>query len=56
VFLKISPMRGVMRLGKEGKLSPRFIGPFKITQRVGRLAYKVALPPDLVETQDVFHV
>jgi hypothetical protein len=56
VFLKVSPMRGVMRFGKKGKLSPRFVGPFKMTQRVGRLAYRIALPPDLVGTHDVFHV
>jgi hypothetical protein len=56
VFLKVSPMRGVMRFGKKGKLNPRFIGPFKITQRVGKLAYRIALSPDLVKTHDVFHV
>jgi hypothetical protein len=56
VFLKVSPMRGVMWFGKKGKLSPRFVGSFKITQRVGRLAYRIALPPDLVGTHDVFHI
>jgi hypothetical protein len=56
VFLKVSPMRGVMWFGKKGKLSPRFVGPFEITQRVGRLAFRIALPPYLVETHDVFHV
>jgi len=56
VSLKISPMKGVMRCGKKGKLSPRFIGPFEITQRVGKLAYRVALPPDLPRMHDVFHV
>jgi hypothetical protein len=56
VFLKVSPMRGVMRFGKKGKLSPRFVGPFEITQKVGRLAYRIALPPDLVGVHDVFHV
>jgi hypothetical protein len=56
VFLKVSPMKGVMRFGKKGKLSPRFIGPFEITQRVGKLAYRIALPPDLIRTHDVFHV
>jgi hypothetical protein len=56
VFLKISPMRGVMRFGKKEKLSPRFIGPFKITQKVGRFAFRVALPTNLVGTHDVFHV
>jgi hypothetical protein len=50
VFLKVSPMRGLMRFEKKGKLSPRFVGPFKITQRVGRLAYRIALPLDLVKT------
>jgi hypothetical protein len=56
VFLKVSPMRGVMRFGKKGKLSPRFVGPFEITQRVGKLAYRIALPPDLIEIHDVFHM
>jgi hypothetical protein len=56
VFLKVSPMRGVMRFGKKGKLSPRFIGPFEITQKVGKLAYRIALTPDLIRTHDVFHV
>jgi hypothetical protein len=56
VFLKVSPMMGVMRFEKKGKLSPTFVGPFEITQKVGGLAYKIALPPDLVGTHDVFHV
>jgi hypothetical protein len=56
VFLKVSPMRGVMRFGKKGKLSPKFVGPFEITQKVGRLAYRIALPPDLIGMHDVFHV
>ena len=55
-ILKVSPLRGVMRFGKKRKLSPRFIGPFEITQRVGKLAYRIALPPDLVGTHDVFHM
>jgi hypothetical protein len=50
VFLKVSPMRRVMRFGKKGKLSPRFVGLFEITQRVGKLVYRIALPPDLVGT------
>jgi hypothetical protein len=56
VFLKVSPMRGVMRFGKKGKLSPRFVRPFEITQRVGRLAYRIVLPSDLVGMHDIFHV
>ena len=39
VFLKVSPMKGVMRFGKKGKLSPRFVGPFEILKRIGKVAY-----------------
>jgi hypothetical protein len=56
VFLKVSPMKEVMRFGKKGKLSPIFVRPFEITHKVGRLAYRIALPPDLIGTHDVFHV
>ena len=56
VFLKISPIRGVMRFGKSGKLSPRYVGPFEILKRVGEVAYQLALPPTLTSTHDVFHV
>ena len=56
VFLRISPNRGVIRFGKRGKLSPRFIGPFDILERVGDVAYRLALPPSLVGVHDVFHV
>ena len=40
VFLKVSPMKGVMRFGKKGKLSPRYVGPYKILKRVGKVAYE----------------
>ena len=56
VFLKISPRRGLMRFGKSGKLSPRFIGPFEILKRIGDAAYRLALPPQLSGVHDVFHV
>ena len=56
MFLKVSPTRRVVRFGKKGKLSPRFIGPFKIGQRVGKCAYRLALPSSLSEVHDVFHV
>ncbi|RVW63783.1 Transposon Ty3-G Gag-Pol polyprotein [Vitis vinifera] len=56
VFLKVSPMKFVMRFGRKGKLSPRFVGPFEILERVGTLAYKVALPPSLSKIHNVFHV
>ena len=49
-------MKGVMRFGKKGKLSPRFIGPFEILSRVGEVAYKLALPPSLSAVHPVFHV
>ena len=56
VFLKISPRQGLMRFGKSGKLSPRFIGPFEILERIGEVAYRLALPPQLFGVHDVFHV
>ncbi|KAL5574279.1 hypothetical protein UlMin_023876 [Ulmus minor] len=56
IFLKVAPMKGVMRFGKKGKLSPRFIGPFEILERIGKVAYKLALPPELSSVHNVFHV
>jgi len=56
VFLKISPSRGVMRFGKKGKLSPRYVGPFEILDRIGEVAYRIALPPQFSGLHDVFHV
>ncbi|XP_049351873.1 uncharacterized protein LOC125816323 [Solanum verrucosum] len=56
VFLKVSPMKGVMRFGKKGKLSPRYIGPYKIIRRVGQVAYELELPQELSTVHPVFHV
>ena len=56
VFLKVSPMRGVFRFGQQGKLKPRFVGPFQIISRVGESAYRLALPPELSGVHNVFHV
>ena len=46
----------VMRFGKKGKLSRRFIGPYEVIEKVGPMAYRLALPPDLEKIHDVFHV
>ncbi|XP_075499247.1 uncharacterized protein LOC142537633 [Primulina tabacum] len=56
VFVKIAPLKGIMRFGRKGKLSPRFIGPFEILDRIGERAYRLALPPDLDRVHNVFHV
>ena len=56
VFLKVTPMKGVLRFGRKGKLSPKFIGPFEILELVSPVAYKLALPPAHSGGHDVFHV
>ena len=56
VFLKVMPKRGVVRFGKRGKLSPRFIGPFKVLEMVGTVYYRLMLPPNLSGVHVVFHV
>ncbi|XP_070036773.1 uncharacterized protein [Nicotiana tomentosiformis] len=56
VFLKVSPMKGVMRFGNKGKLSPRYVGPYKIIRRIGRVAYELDLPLELQAVHPVFHV
>ena len=56
IFLKISPTRGVIRFESKRKLSPRYIGPFEIVERIGAVAYKLALPLSLEGVHDVFHV
>ena len=56
VFLKVMPKRGIVRFGKREKLSPRFIGPFEILERVGTVAYRLALPPSMSSVHKVFHV
>ncbi|KAL0556899.1 hypothetical protein IC582_005416 [Cucumis melo] len=56
VFLKVAPMKGVLRFERRGKLSPRFVGPFEILERIGPVAYRLALPPSLSTVHNVFHV
>ena len=50
------PKRGVVRFDKRGKLLPRFIGPFEILERIGIVAYRLALPPSMSGVHEVFHV
>ena len=56
VLLKVSPMKGVMRFGKRGKLSPRYIGPFEVLKHVGEVTYELAFPPGLLGVHPEFHV
>ena len=56
MFLKVSPMKGVMRFGKKGKLAPRYVRPFEIRSRVGEVAFRLVLPPELSRIHLVFHV
>nr|GFA62691.1 putative reverse transcriptase domain-containing protein [Tanacetum cinerariifolium] len=56
VMLKVSLWKGVVRIGKRGKLNPRYVGPFKVLQRVGDVAYKIDLPEELSRVHNTFHV
>ena len=56
VFIKVSPLRNVVRFGSVGKLAPRFVGPFPITERIRQMAFKVKLPEKLSGVHNVFHV
>ncbi|GJR18148.1 putative reverse transcriptase domain-containing protein [Tanacetum coccineum] len=56
VMLKVSPWKGVIHFGKRGKLNPRYVGPFKVIERVGTVAYKLELPQQLSRVHNTFHV
>ncbi|XP_060212010.1 uncharacterized protein LOC132639587 [Lycium barbarum] len=56
VFLKVSPMKGVMWISRKGKLSPRFIGPYEIVRRIERVAYESKLPSEMAIMHPVFHI
>ena len=56
MLLKVSPMKGVIRFGKKGKLSPKFIGPYDVTVKVGMFIYRLASPNELVNVHNVFYI
>ena len=56
VYLRVSPLRGVKHFGVKGKLAPRFVGPYKVLERMGEVAYNLELPKGLSAVHDVFHV
>ena len=56
VFLKLSPWKGVVRFGKQGKLNPRYIGPFEIVERIGPVTYRLDLPEEFSLVHNVFHI
>ena len=56
VYLKLSPMKGVVRFGKKGNLSPPYVGPYEILQRVCKVYYELRLPSELGSVNPIFHV
>nr|GEZ74290.1 reverse transcriptase domain-containing protein [Tanacetum cinerariifolium] len=56
VMLKVSPWKGVVRFGKRGKLNPRYVGPFQVLAKVGKVAYRLELPQELSRVHHTFHV
>ncbi|GJU38617.1 reverse transcriptase domain-containing protein [Tanacetum coccineum] len=56
VLLKVSPWKGVIHFGKEGKLAPRYVGSFEILEKIGPVAYRLRLPRELSSVHDIFHV
>ena len=56
VFLKVMPKRGVVRFDKHEKLSPRFIGPFEILERIGTVVNRLTLSPSMTDVREVFHI
>ncbi|GJX34474.1 hypothetical protein Tco_0246031 [Tanacetum coccineum] len=56
VMLKVSPWKGVVHFGKRGKLNPGYVGPFKVLEKVGSVAYKLRLPEEPSRVHNMFHV
>nr|GEX29366.1 putative reverse transcriptase domain-containing protein [Tanacetum cinerariifolium] len=55
VMLKVSPWKGVVPFGKRGKLNPRYVGPFKVLEKIGKVAYKLELPKEPSIVHNMFH-
>nr|GEW00268.1 putative reverse transcriptase domain-containing protein [Tanacetum cinerariifolium] len=56
VMLKVSPWKGVVRFGKQGKLNPKYVGPFEVLEKIGKVSYKLELPKELSRVHNTFHV
>ena len=56
MYLKVSPIKGVQRFGVKRKLAPRYVGPYQIIERKGKVTYKLQLPPEMSTIFNVFHV
>nr|GFC85205.1 putative reverse transcriptase domain-containing protein [Tanacetum cinerariifolium] len=56
VMLKVSPWKEVVRFGKRGKLNPRYVGPFKVLEEIGKVSYKLELPEEPSIVHNTFHV
>ena len=56
VFLKVLPIKGLMRFEKKGKLNPRYVGNYKIMKKVGKVAYELELPVELAAAHPLFHI
>nr|GEZ63653.1 putative reverse transcriptase domain-containing protein [Tanacetum cinerariifolium] len=56
VMLKVLPWKGVVRFGNQGKLNPRYVGPFKVLAKIGDVAYRLELPQELSRVHHTFHL
>jgi hypothetical protein len=56
VYLRVLPMKGMQRFWMKETLTPHYVGPFPTLEKCGTMAYKLDLPPSLVEVQDIFHI
>ncbi|GJU12155.1 hypothetical protein Tco_1134551 [Tanacetum coccineum] len=56
VMLKVSPWKGVVRFGRRGKLNPRYVGPFKVLEKIRTISYKLEVPQELSRVHNIFHV